>query len=432
MSEVPQKYLPYGMNGTDPPETPQQQEKIIKHLNDLLSHPDNSTEGVDAGGTEVYTTPPDTTSGQVPQKVLPHGPGGIDAPEGKEQQEEVVKHIEDVTAQPDSSDDVPAGDTEVHTEYVGTSGGPGKGGAAAGAEDSTSGVSSTIAGKGDAAATPASRGGSSGSSNSSSAPAVASQQQQQQHQAVNKPARPHHTSLRPQPSPTRFTWTPLSWLPELHINRRLQQDQQQQGADSSSSTGTTDTAGQTSASNVGAEAVPLLGNQPTDPSTALAGAGSNPTSPTPLDFVPQCPAGTSFNSSEGTCISTADAFPSSSSTQDTPEISTVKLEVPEGDQAGQGVLAAAAEAARQVPIDPGTEPTVVLGPDGVALGSTSGSTGSGGGSTASGDGSTASGGGSTDAVTRAAAPYDGPDSQVSRTLTMIDNSKIKVGFGDHH
>jgi hypothetical protein len=161
------------------------------------------------------------------------------------------------------------------------------------------------------------------------------------------------------------------------------------------------------------ESVPLLAQQtPADPGTSLAGTPASSLeaslSDLPLDFVPQCPAGTAFSSAEGTCVSSTDAFAGSTGAHDTPEISTVTLDVSDGDKAPLGLVAAA----RQPPIDPGNEQTVVLGPDGVAVGS--GVTGS-------------NSAGDAGAVTRSVVEvYDGPVSQVSRTLTMIGNTKIKV------
>jgi hypothetical protein len=90
----------------------------------------------------------------------------------------------------------------------------------------------------------------------------------------------------------------------------------------------------------------------------------------------------------------------------------VRIAVPVGDKALPWLLAAA----RQAPTDPGSEQTVALGPDGVAVGVAAGS-GITGSNPAGGAG----------AVTRSVVEvYDGPVSQVSRTLTMIGNTKIKV------
>jgi hypothetical protein len=171
-------------------------------------------------------------------------------------------------------------------------------------------------------------------------------------------------------------------------------------------------------------------------------SGTNPSTALPaLDFVPQCPAGTLFSSSEGACVSRADAFPSSSSLE-VPQIDTVTIAALQ-QQAGTGSLSAAAVAAAAAkPLDPGTEGTVVLGPDGVTLGagfssssdavgssatdSSSGSSGSSSSSSSSSSNGAGVGGSSGSGVSRAVAAYDGPVSQVSRTLTMIGNSKIKA------
>ena len=299
---MPQKYLPYGLNGTDPPETPEEQQQIKQHLDEVLSHPDNSTDAA-AGNTEVWQNPPtDTQDG----------------------------------------------------EYTSAAAG------AAGAGDSSSGDTSQ-------------------------------QQQQQQQQPFQQPKQQQQQQQHSHSSfPFKFTWLP-PWLPNFHFGRRLQQaqeevpqQQQQQAQDAP----------------LAATAIPLLGPQATDPSAAAASSISTP------QGSPQCPAGTVFNGTEGTCVSSTDAF--STSTEETPEITTVTLEVPAEQQAGPTPGAATAE---DIPIDPGTNQTVVLGPDGVAIG-----VGGGGGSGASSGG-----------VARAVEPYSGPASQATRTLTMIGNTKIKVG-----
>jgi hypothetical protein len=149
-----------------------------------------------------------------------------------------------------------------------------------------------------------------------------------------------------------------------------------------------------------APAQPLAGMQQNSVSTGLIPDLSNASSAAD----PQCPADTAFNAAAGTCISRAGP---TTSTPEVPVISELTLEVPQEQASLQGL------GLNRPPIDPGSEATVALGPDGVAV-----------------EGSdTTSGPTDSNGVTRAVAPYNGPSSQVTRTLTTIANSKIKVGQG---
>lgn len=371
----------------------------------------------------MTTTQQDTISTEnevadVPQRVLPHGPGdGVSVPESQQQQEqdEIVKQLQDgMPGGPDSSTEVPAGDTEVSTEVV-----PGQGTAAFnsqgdGRHHSSSGGGNNVSTEHPAAGMPAGVPGQ---------PPLPPPPQPQQQLSSNTSA---HS--KPWTAAVSFSWrAPFSRLSSLHIGRHLQQDQQQQGQTEALTSSASSSAAPPAPAPPDAEAVPLLGPpSSTDPSTALPA----------LDFVPQCPAGTLFSSSEGACVSRADAFASSSS-QETPQIHTVTIAALQHQQA----CTSAAAAAAAKPLDPGTAGTVVLGPDGVTLsagsassrdavdGSATASVSSSSSSSVAGTGASGSAG---PGVSRAVAAYDGPVSQVSRTLTMIGTAKSRYECGRQH